>query len=175
MFREPKFAAYVYSSQCDPAEGVVLQPVTFWARGERNIGGVLPLIILTNCDTVELRYGELTKRAGPDRTRAFHLLHAPASLSTIATSVRTSLASGGMGWEDGLFSPVSSMESPSPNCVWLPIRLSRLEVAADSHTLRASGRDLDRAVIAWALDQAGSGSTFLNDAAFVRVEWTEDG
>ena len=33
-----------------PVEEVVLQPVTFWARGERNIGGVLPLIILTNCD-----------------------------------------------------------------------------------------------------------------------------
>ena len=58
MFREPKFAAYAYASQCEPAEEVILQPVTFWARGERNIGGVLPLIVLTNCDEVELRYGD---------------------------------------------------------------------------------------------------------------------
>jgi beta-galactosidase len=54
MFREPKFAAFAYASQSDISEGPVLKPVTFWARGERNIGGVLPLIILTNCDEVEL-------------------------------------------------------------------------------------------------------------------------
>jgi beta-galactosidase len=65
MFREPKFAAYVYASQCDPSEEIVMKPVTFWARGERNIGGVLPLIVLTNCDEIELKYGSLTKRVGP--------------------------------------------------------------------------------------------------------------
>lgn len=37
MFREPKFAAYAYASQCEPAEEVILKPVTFWARGERNM------------------------------------------------------------------------------------------------------------------------------------------
>jgi len=58
MFREPKFAAYAYASQGDPAGGVVLKPVTFWARGERNIGGALPLIVLTNCEEIELRYGD---------------------------------------------------------------------------------------------------------------------
>ena len=52
MFREPKFASYVYSSQDHAKNGIVLEPVTVWARGERNIQGVLPLIILTNCDYV---------------------------------------------------------------------------------------------------------------------------
>ncbi len=74
MFREPKFAAYAYASQGEPAGGVVLKPVTYWARGERNIGGVLPLVILTNCDEVELRYGDHPpKRVGPDRDRYPHL------------------------------------------------------------------------------------------------------
>jgi beta-galactosidase len=43
MFREPKFAAYVYASQCEPSDEIVMKPVTYWARGERNIGGVLHL------------------------------------------------------------------------------------------------------------------------------------
>ena len=58
MYREPKFAANVYKSQCEPSDEPVLEPVTFWARGERNIGGVLPLIVLTNCDEIEMRYGD---------------------------------------------------------------------------------------------------------------------
>jgi beta-galactosidase len=78
MFREPKFAAYAYASQCEPEDEIVLKPVTYWARGERNIGGVLPLVVLTNCDEVELRYGDLPgKRLMPDRTRFPHLPHAP--------------------------------------------------------------------------------------------------
>ena len=32
MFREPKFAAFAYASQCEPSEEVVMKPVTFWAR-----------------------------------------------------------------------------------------------------------------------------------------------
>ncbi|MBP6651655.1 MAG: glycoside hydrolase family 2 protein, partial [Xylophilus sp.] len=47
IFREPKFAAWGYTSQCSPAEQVVLQPVTYWARGEKDRCEVLPLIVLT--------------------------------------------------------------------------------------------------------------------------------
>ena len=146
----------------------LLQPVTFWARGERNIGGVLPLLVLTNCDAVELRYGELTKRAGPDRESFPHLLHAPVVIDHRHFNA-DELGVWGMGWEDGLFTgfvdgkPVAELRmvaDPVP---------SRLEVAADSHTLRASGRDSTR-IIVRALDQAGSRLAFLNEAAFVRVD-----
>jgi beta-galactosidase len=76
IFREPKFAAYVYTSQCSPAEQVVLEPVTYWARGEKDRCEVLPLIVLTNCDYVELQVGDFApKRAEPDR----ELLPAPAA------------------------------------------------------------------------------------------------
>ena len=30
MFREPKFAAFAYASQCEPSEEVIMKPVTFW-------------------------------------------------------------------------------------------------------------------------------------------------
>ena len=69
MFREPKFAAYAYASQCEPAEEVILEPVTFWARGERNIGGMLPLIVLTNCDEVELTLRQQSAQARRPRSR----------------------------------------------------------------------------------------------------------
>ena len=39
-------AACAYSSQCEPAEEIVLRPVTLWRRGDRSIGGVIPLLIL---------------------------------------------------------------------------------------------------------------------------------
>jgi beta-galactosidase len=100
MFREPKFAAYAYASQCEPSEAVVMEPVTFWARGERNIGGVLPLIILTNCDEVELRYGNNPpKRVQPDRERFAHLPHAPVIVDRRNFSA-AELGLWGMSWEN---------------------------------------------------------------------------
>ena len=54
MFRIPKMAAHVYASQMDPRERVVLEPATLWSRGDRSVGGVLPLVIFTNCDAVEV-------------------------------------------------------------------------------------------------------------------------
>ena len=94
MFREPKFAAYVYASQCEPAEEVILKPVTFWARGERNIGGVLPLIVLTNCDEVELRYGDRSPSASAPTARTSRTCRTRRSSSTTAISAPTNSASG---------------------------------------------------------------------------------
>ena len=100
MFREPKFAAYAYASQCEPSEAVVMEPVTFWARGERNIGGVLPLIILTNCDEVELRYGNNPpKRVQPDREKYPHLPHPPVIVDRRNFSA-AELGLWGMSWEN---------------------------------------------------------------------------
>ena len=98
MFRNPKFASYVYSSQKSPQLQAVLKPVTHWARGERNIGGVLPLIILTNCDYVELRYGsELSAIEYPNREHFPNLPHPPVIFD------HKSFGEEEMGhWEKGL-------------------------------------------------------------------------
>ena len=79
MFREPKFASYVYSSQDNAKNGIVLEPVTVWARGERNIQGVLPLIILTNCDYVEFQFNDSEERfsINPDFKNFSNLPHPP--------------------------------------------------------------------------------------------------
>ncbi len=99
MYREPKFAGYAYASQGEPEGGIVLQPVTFWARGERNIGGVLPLIILTNCDEVELTYGSYPpKRVQPDHENYPHLPHPPIVLDHRSFTAEE-LGVWGMSWE----------------------------------------------------------------------------
>lgn len=58
IFRLPKWAAHLYASQADPAKRVVLELATNWTRGDRSVGGVEPLVILSNCDTVRLYVGD---------------------------------------------------------------------------------------------------------------------
>ncbi|MGV1836169.1 glycoside hydrolase family 2 protein [Rhizobium rhizogenes] len=167
MFREPKFAAYAYASQCEPSEEVVMKPVTIWARGERNIGGALPLIVLTNCDEVELRYGSLTKRLGPDRESFPHLPHPPVIFDH-RNFTQDELGVWGMEWEDARFTGyVNGKPVAELHMVANPLP-TRLEVQADSLTLRADERDTTRVIIR-ALDQAGTRLPFLNDVATIKV------
>lgn len=56
MFRIPKMAASIYESQKNPQKGAVLEPLTYWTRGERNIGIVFPIYVCTNCDEIELKF-----------------------------------------------------------------------------------------------------------------------
>lgn len=168
MFREPKYAAYAYSSQCDPEEAVVLKPVTVWARGERNIGGVLPLFVLTNCDEVELALSSgLVKRCKPDRIRFPNLPHPPVVFD-FADFGGPELGLWGDGWEtaritgllDGkVVSHVDLVADPLP---------TTLEVAPDRTILSSTDRDTVR-VIVRALDQAGQKLMFLRQAATIDI------
>ncbi len=56
IFRNPKFAAGAYRSQGD--QKPFLQAVSYWTRGDRSVGGVLPLMISTNCDYIKAFYGD---------------------------------------------------------------------------------------------------------------------
>jgi len=78
MFRIPKFAAALYSSQKDAAEGLVLEAASLFAKGERDAARMLPVEIYTNCDEVVLYRGG--KRIGaflPDRKSFPNLPHPP--------------------------------------------------------------------------------------------------
>ena len=168
IFREPKFAAYVYASQCDPAEKIVLEPVTYWARGEKDRCEVLPLIVLSNCDYIEFRFGDFpAKRVGPDRERYPHLPHAPIIIDGRHVDIND-LGAWGQRWCDGRITgfidgkPVAEvLLSGNP----LP---TTLEVQADDLELLADEKDATR-VIVRALDQAGRLLPFLDDVATVTV------
>ncbi len=78
IFRIPKFAAYLYESQIDPALRPVLRVASRWKLGERSGGGVEPLTVFSNCDRVEVYVGR--KKRGvyePDREAFPHLPHPP--------------------------------------------------------------------------------------------------
>jgi len=168
IFREPKFAAHVYSSQCNPSEQVVLEPVTYWARGEKDRCEVLPLIVLTNCDYVELQVGEFAaKRAEPDRECYPHLPHAPVIFDHrhVATY---ELGAWGMVWRDATVTGfVNGQAVASVKLSGNPLPTT-LQVQADDTTLCALEKDATR-VIVRALDQAGRLLPFMDDVVQVHV------
>jgi beta-galactosidase len=167
MFREPKFAAGVYASQCEPSEEAILRPVTFWARGERNIGGVLPLIVLTNCDEVELRYGDSPpKRIAPDRERFPHLPHPPAIFERRHFTA-DELGRWGMEWLDATITGlVGGRPVAERRYVADPVATT-LEVTADARRIDAVGGSTR--VMVRALDQASNKLPFLFEPVEIAV------
>jgi beta-galactosidase len=155
MYRIPKFAAAAYASQGEPEDGVVLQPVTYWARGERNIGGILPLIILTNCDYVEVKFGDFPpKRIDPDRETYKHLPHAPVVLDH-RNITPDEIGRWGHVWRQGVITGfVNGKAVKSITLAADPVPTT-LDVRADDLALRAGEKDATRVVIR-ALDQNGN-------------------
>ncbi len=167
MFREPKFAAYVYASQCEPDEAVVMQPVTFWARGERNIGGVLPLTVLTNCDEIEIAYGDnVKKRFGPDREAFPHLPHAPVVIDRRHFTA-DELGRWGMSWQSATITGyVGGKAKKTMRFAADPVP-TRLEVVAD-RTAIGTPSDTVRVMVR-ALDQAGNKLPFWPEPVAIAV------
>jgi beta-galactosidase len=166
MFREPKFAAHVYASQSDPSEGAVLKPVTFWARGERNIGGILPLIVLTNCDEVEFRYGNHPpKRVGPDREGFPHLPHPPVVLDQRHFTA-DELGLWGMTWEPGQATGYVNGQAVAHVRFAADPVATTLEVVPDATAIGA--HDAVRVMVR-ALDQVGNKLPFFLEPVSITV------
>jgi beta-galactosidase len=145
---------------------VVLKPVTFWARGERNIGGVLPLVILTNCDEVELRYGDHPpKRVGPDRDRFPHLPHAPVIVDQRHLTAEE-LGLWGMKWEDATITGyIDGKPVATAHFVCDPVAQD-LQVVPDS--TRIGPHDAVRVMVR-AVDQVGNKLPFFPEPVAIAV------
>lgn len=168
IFREPKFAAYAYASQRDPDEAIVMEPVTVWSRGERNIGGVIPLIVLTNCDEVELSYADVVKRVGPDRTRFPHLPHAPVIID-YEHFTPDEVTAWGESWHAGRLRGYRNGELVIERDFPADAMFDRLEVAPDVTEAEADPSEEIRVMIR-ARDQAGNKLHFLNEPVHLTVE-----
>ena len=84
MFRNPKYAASAYSSQRSIKDGIVFEPSTIWAFGEKDIGGVLPLFIYTNLDSVKMCIdGRETIEYFPAKDKFPHLPHPPVMIENM--------------------------------------------------------------------------------------------
>ncbi|MDU4830800.1 MAG: glycoside hydrolase family 2 TIM barrel-domain containing protein, partial [Clostridium perfringens] len=84
MFRNPKYAAYSYASQKKVEEGVVLEPITLGAKGERDGGAILPFTVLTNCDYIKIfKDGIYIDTYYPNKEKFPNLPHPPIEVSHI--------------------------------------------------------------------------------------------
>ncbi|WP_084882623.1 glycoside hydrolase family 2 TIM barrel-domain containing protein [Vibrio sp. qd031] len=161
-FRTPKFAAYVYASQQPATDVPILKPVTYWTRGERPAAKALPLIILTNCDSVKITLADgQSQFYFPDRSRFPHLPNAPIVIDEYSIG---DLEIGGWGltWDDVRFTGYLNGEivevcefsgSPVP---------TTLELDVQTYQLYANCNDSCRIGVA-ALDQKQQCMPYFDD------------
>jgi len=169
MFRLHKFASYVYKSQVCPKVEPVLEPVTFWARGERSIGGIIPLVIFTNCDCVEFEYGDKTvKKLYPNKEEYKGIPYAPVILDYSVIKPEEA-GSWGMKWEDLMLrgyhegkQVIEKQLSSNP----IP---TELYVSADDLKLSAAEKDATRIVVK-VLDQCGNLLPFIDEIIKIEVK-----
>ena len=167
MFREPKFASYVYSSQDNAKNGIVLEPVTVWARGERNIQGVLPLIILTNCDYVEFQFNDSEERfsINPDFKNFSNLPHPPIIVDSEHFPENV-FGTWGTDWPNVKINGfIDRKLAISRKFVADPVP-TNLEIIPD---LEEVSIDADVRVIVRALDQVGNKMRYLNETISVNL------
>src|SRR5690606_7688710 len=143
-----------------------LQPVTFWTRGDRNIGGVMPLMVLTNCEEVELTHsGKAGKRIRPDRENFPHLPHPPVILDQ-RNYTNEELVLWGQPWPDATITgyiggnPVKSVRFASS-----PVATT-LEVVPDTAAIAVHD---EVRVMVRALDQAGNKLPFFFDPVAIEI------
>ena len=168
MFREPKFAAYAYSSQCDPSDEVILRPVTIWARGERNICGVLPLIVLSNVDEIKVRYGDTySESLKPDRVNYPHLPHPPFILNLEHFGAE-GMGEWGLKWEGAEVIGYIDGKQVAHHEFTRDPQPTTLQVEPDMTIISADDQDEVRLMVR-ALDQVGNVMPFFNERIHVEL------
>lgn len=149
IFRQPKFAAHFYASQEDPVRKIVLEPATYWTMGEKNGGGVEPLVIFSNCEEIEvLIAGKSRGRIAPDRATYPHLPHPPF--------VATGLSAGwGGDWQPLELRGFVNGKTVATKQVSHDGVPHRLEMTADDARITADGGDMTRIALR-IVDEFGS-------------------
>jgi len=143
IFRLPKWAAYFYQSQQHPSMGIVLQPATHWTMGDRSGGGFNPLTIFSNCDEIEVIFGD--KSAGkykPDIEGYPNLPHPPFTIHDLEQN---------KVWERKDYPDLYIIGYVNGEIVgdhWIASNQvpEKLEIYSDSDTLIANGVDMTRVV-----------------------------
>ena len=162
IFRFPKFAAYLYESQIDPAVRPVLRIASRWKLGDRSGGGVEPLLIFSNCDYVQLYVGEHSVGTFvPDRQNYPHIPHAPFICTGRGLI-------GGKAWGDlravGLLGGKAVIEQRMA-ADGIP---QKLMLWADDSELIADGADLTRVAFA-VTDRYGNPLPYVSIPVTLRV------
>jgi beta-galactosidase len=163
MFRLPKFASAVYKSQVAPEIEPVLEPVTFWAQGERSGGGVLPLVLYTNCDYLQLQLGgeRLEQKFYPQRREYPGVLYPPVIIdgADIGSEV---VGTWGLAWNEATITGFYQNEAVIEKRFCANPLPSILAVSVDDPVLSAEEKDATRITVK-ILDQCGNLLPFIDE------------
>jgi beta-galactosidase len=143
LLRLPKWAAFFYRSQKDPADEIVLKTATYWTRGDRTAAGTNPLTVFSNCDEIEVIIGGVKfGRFAPDREQFPHLPHAPFT-------VRWPLPYNAWGEPFGDLKVVGYIggKAVAQQEIAVDQRPAAFSLQADSQELIADGADMTRVVV----------------------------
>ncbi len=170
MTRAPKFAAYAYASQGFTAnERPILEPATHWSFGDRRVGGVFPLVILTNCDEVSFHYGhDEPLYFQPAFSRFPHLPHPPVIIE--ATDIpEDKRIVWGQSWRNGLFTGYLSGQAVIERKFLAAPVPTTLDIASKP-LIRRQDAYADRPIALTARDQVGNRLPFLMDQIQLGVD-----
>ncbi|MFV0432300.1 MAG: glycoside hydrolase family 2 TIM barrel-domain containing protein [Alphaproteobacteria bacterium] len=164
MFRMPKPAAYAYASQCDPEEEAILEPVTVWARGERDECFFTPMLILTNCDYVEFSFGGvLIGRYFPARDQFKNLPHPPVIIPEFDDG------GWGFNWHEGNFKGYVDGKLVAERQFSASATPQNFKLIADDTKLNANVIDTTR-ILAQVSDEYGHVLAFLHTPIIFEIE-----
>lgn len=165
MFRIPKFAAATYKSQRKPSEGYVIEPLTYWTRGERNKGTVFPIHVFTNCDVIEVKLAGVSK--GRFSRQFYNTDPKMQYLEYPPFIIQMNNGEWGASWSDAEFIGYAKGEAVvSKKFAANPI-YEGIELTCDHDELKRDCYDATRLVVK-AVDQVGNTIPYINE--FITIE-----
>ena len=161
IFRQPKLVAALYTAQLGPSEKLVLEPITYWTRGDIDEGRISPLWIFSNCDRVDVIVDGVNLGAARRSERFAHLPYPPFVMDDIP---------GGWGEHFGElevqgFINQQLVASKKIAADGVP---TKLEISLDHAYINADGADMTRLNIR-ATDDYGNIRPFTFDVVNIEI------
>ncbi len=169
IFRLPKFAAYAYASQLDPARRVVLFAASFWALGDHDAGRIERLVVFSNCDSIEVFAGDQRiGRFAPDRAAFPHLPHPPYQVPLAVNNL-----TWGQQFPDLRVIGYLGERAVAEHRLDARTLPDRLVLQADFAELCADGADMTRVVFK-IVDRYGNRLPYTNQPVFLALDGPAD-
>lgn len=168
MFRMPKFASYVYKSQKDIKKEVVLEPLTYWSRGEKQMGIVFPIYVFTNCNSIELKLNNISK--GIFKREKQNLDEKLSGLNNPPIVINTINGEWGASWTDAEFigyDENNNIVSSKKFCA--SVTYEDIKVDIYSNELYCDRLDATRISVK-AIDKEGNILPFISDSIDIEVD-----
>lgn len=160
MFRVPKWASYMYRSQKNPSEEIVMQPCFMGGRGERS--EPVPFFVFTNCEYIDVTLStDITRRYYPSIKFA-NLVHPPIEVKE-----------NGEFWQDRwrgatIIGYIGGKEAARCTYSDNP-RLDQMEAKADNDFLSNENVEETRIVCTF-MDENGNRLLYHNNVVEVKTE-----